>query len=40
MRRDTGASARGFGGVHRPSDLVGGHAEKTFKPPDYDGKLS
>ncbi|MFF3767653.1 HAD family acid phosphatase [Streptomyces sp. NPDC001922] len=23
-----------------PGDLVGGHAEKTFKLPDYDGKLS
>lgn len=23
-----------------PSDLVGGHAEKTFKLPDYDGQLS
>ncbi|MEV6397704.1 HAD family acid phosphatase [Streptomyces sp. NPDC051907] len=25
---------------NRPSDLVGGHAERTFKLPDYDGKLS
>ncbi|MFI1394870.1 HAD family acid phosphatase [Streptomyces sp. NPDC020681] len=25
---------------NRPSDLVGGHAEKTFKLPDYDGDLS
>ncbi|MEV3988802.1 HAD family acid phosphatase [Streptomyces sp. NPDC049837] len=25
---------------NRPTDLVGGHAEKTFKLPDYDGKLS
>jgi predicted secreted acid phosphatase len=23
-----------------PTDMVGGHAEKTFKLPDYDGKLS
>ncbi|MGR3934706.1 hydrolase [Streptomyces sp. BRA346] len=23
-----------------PTDLVGGHAEKTFKLPDYDGRLS
>jgi len=23
-----------------PTDLVGGHAEKTFKLPDYDGQLS
>lgn len=23
-----------------PTDVVGGHAEKTFKLPDYDGKLS
>ena len=22
-----------------PTDMVGGHAEKTFKLPDYDGKL-
>ncbi|MFV0126525.1 HAD family acid phosphatase [Streptomyces sp. HMX112] len=25
---------------NRPTDLVGGHAEKTFKLPDYDGRLS
>ncbi|AOT61777.1 HAD family acid phosphatase [Streptomyces rubrolavendulae] len=25
---------------NRPSDLAGGHAERTFKLPDYDGKLS
>ncbi|MFG3506784.1 HAD family acid phosphatase [Streptomyces sp. NPDC047821] len=25
---------------NRPTDLVGGHAERTFKLPDYDGKLS
>ncbi|OII65318.1 hydrolase [Streptomyces sp. CC53] len=25
---------------NRPSDLTGGHAERTFKLPDYDGKLS
>ncbi|MEU3301875.1 MULTISPECIES: HAD family acid phosphatase [unclassified Streptomyces] len=25
---------------NRSSDLVGGHAERTFKLPDYDGKLS
>ncbi|WP_228984187.1 HAD family acid phosphatase [Streptomyces sp. DH12] len=25
---------------NRPSDLSGGHAERTFKLPDYDGKLS
>lgn len=25
---------------NRPTDFVGGHAERTFKLPDYDGKLS
>ncbi|MCS0634923.1 hydrolase [Streptomyces sp. LP05-1] len=25
---------------NRPTDLVGGHAERTFKLPDYDGALS
>ncbi|ORT56842.1 HAD family acid phosphatase [Streptomyces sp. CB03238] len=25
---------------NRPTDLAGGHAEKTFKLPDYDGRLS
>ncbi|WP_336320418.1 HAD family acid phosphatase [Streptomyces lavendofoliae] len=25
---------------NRPTDLTGGHAEKTFKLPDYDGELS
>ncbi|MEU6487420.1 HAD family acid phosphatase [Streptomyces sp. NPDC046887] len=25
---------------NRPTDLVGGHAERTWKLPDYDGKLS
>jgi len=25
---------------NRPTDLVGGHAERTFKLPDYDGQLS
>ncbi|QGV82242.1 HAD family acid phosphatase [Streptomyces ficellus] len=25
---------------NRPTDLAGGHAERTFKLPDYDGKLS
>ncbi|MCX4820459.1 hydrolase [Streptomyces sp. NBC_01142] len=25
---------------NKPSDLVGGHAERTFKLPDYDGQLS
>ncbi|MFJ6940771.1 HAD family acid phosphatase [Streptomyces sp. NPDC101132] len=25
---------------NKPGDLVGGHAERTFKLPDYDGKLS
>ncbi|MFC8274559.1 HAD family acid phosphatase [Streptomyces sp. NPDC057271] len=25
---------------NRPTDIVGGHAERTFKLPDYDGKLS
>jgi hypothetical protein len=25
---------------NRPTDLVGGHAERTFQLPDYDGQLS
>ncbi|MFI1828874.1 hypothetical protein ACH41E_20840 [Streptomyces sp. NPDC020412] len=25
---------------NRPTDLVGGHAERTFKLPDYGGKLT